>query len=680
MASAVSIARWLLSEAASGTSPTTAYDDENSNDLTISFNGGGNWASDGNGNGLDFTASPAISSGPKAELADISGNGNIGSSLGASCTEISAIIVADNLYDGGDISNAPRLFFIGSNSGNGDFAVTLLDAGAIEVRWAGESESNYTDQYSGIVSDNNTHTLAIVVDSSAAAGSRSNVYLDGSPTALTPASTAILGVSVDFDDTSYSVVLGNRPSENRNVQAGIYYVELFTGQLTTGEVGDSHTELSTNHDANWAAAAGTIDQYDFRFELDDGTESASTFAAAEGTAWDGPDVGDSFRLRVGLDATGDPASTTYVLQAQQNGAGGYVTVPVGATTAGVAGPIEAGDITNSGNNTASATWSFSHPVCSTGDLLIWCIQLDDAAGVVTSVTPPSGQNSETLTQIGNLVKGTTNGTNVENRVVCFYTITTSSWTAASLTFTPAATEQGICTVVRVPSGEFDATTPIGANAEKDSASTTTTLAGPTVNAGASDGGGILVCVNGCDQTAINGTVPTGYTQISQQDVGAPSGQVCVRDAAVTDSETISGATFTAAGTAEWAMQHFIVRPPADVTNELYIFNSAESITHNDATTERIVTDGSGSFLAGHYYDTANGAAFDITDGNFTELVWNMKTQSPAADNDYWDFRVAGMTNYDLTPRVTIDTGAGPASWPRGKIFSRPFTGPFGGPI
>jgi len=156
--------------------------------------------------------------------------------------------------------------------------------------------------------------------------------------------------------------------------------------------------------------------------------------------------------------------------------------------------------------------------------------------------------------------------------------------------------------------------------------------------------------------------------------------VCVRDAAVTDSETISGATFTAAGTAEWAMQHFIVRPPADVTNELYIFNSAESITHNDATTERIVTDGSGSFLAGHYYDTANGAAFDITDGNFTELVWNMKTQSPAADNDYWDFRVAGMTNYDLTPRVTIDTGAGPASWPRGKIFSRPFTGPFGGPI
>ena len=72
MAAASSIARWLLDEASSGTTPTECADDQSSNTLTIDYSSGdANWTSVAAGNGLDFTASAGATD---AAVAIISGH------------------------------------------------------------------------------------------------------------------------------------------------------------------------------------------------------------------------------------------------------------------------------------------------------------------------------------------------------------------------------------------------------------------------------------------------------------------------------------------------------------------------------------------------------------------------------------------------------------------------------
>lgn len=57
--------------------------------------------------------------------------------------------------------------------------------------------------------------------------------------------------------------------------------------------------------------------------------------------------------------------------------------------------IEAGDITESGNNTASSSWAVSYPNASAGDLLIFNLGWDDST-TTSSVTAPAGPNGEVL--------------------------------------------------------------------------------------------------------------------------------------------------------------------------------------------------------------------------------------------------------------------------------------------
>lgn len=222
--------------------------------------------------------------------------------------------------------------------------------------------------------------------------------------------------------------------------------------------------------------------------------------------------------------------------------------------------IEAADCTVSGNNTAQATWAVSHPNASTGDLLIWNIAWDDSA-TCSDVTEPAGPNGETLSEI-NATPAASASTEVRGK--CWYTIATGSWTAGTRTFTPAATESWTATCIRVPAGEFDATTPIGAAAPRSSAGTAeTSVLSPAISAGATDGGGTLVWFGFADADPLSATNPTGWTILQRQDLGAVAHGIATRDTATTDSESIAGGDAWAIDGDSWASVGYIVRGTLD---------------------------------------------------------------------------------------------------------------------
>lgn len=219
--------------------------------------------------------------------------------------------------------------------------------------------------------------------------------------------------------------------------------------------------------------------------------------------------------------------------------------------------IEAADCTVSGNNTAEATWAVSTPAAVSGDLLIFYIAWDDSTAT-TDVTEPAGKQSETLSEI-NATPVTDSST--ETRAKAWYCICTGTWTAGTITFTPSATESWSATVIKVPAGEFDGSTPIGASNTRAASGTADTAAlSPAFTAGASDGDGRLVWCAGVDADPLTGTI-TGWTVRQTQDLGAVTHGVATRDSAVTDSESIAGGDTWTIASDSWTSIAFIVRPP-----------------------------------------------------------------------------------------------------------------------
>jgi len=252
MAAASSIARWLLNEASSGTTPTECADDEGSNTLTIDYSSGdAAWTSVAAGNGLDFTATAGSSNTAIAELDDIATNGDIGSSLDA-VSEVSFILRAT--IDAGAASGS-RLFAIGTNSGDTDLSI-VVDTTVLRIRW--DQESGGVDDTVSYSIPSGITTIGVSIDTTEAAGAdRCKVYYDGSLETAAGGTLTLDSTLDNINNTNRYATIGNRPSQNRNIDGKIYYAELFTGVLTSTQQSDAHTALASGNDANWDADAGT---------------------------------------------------------------------------------------------------------------------------------------------------------------------------------------------------------------------------------------------------------------------------------------------------------------------------------------------------------------------------------------------------------------------------------------
>ena len=219
--------------------------------------------------------------------------------------------------------------------------------------------------------------------------------------------------------------------------------------------------------------------------------------------------------------------------------------------------IESGDATLDGDNATTPTtpWAVNTPALATGDLIIMIIAWDDSVDN-TGVSLANGPNSETWTQISSVVAS--NSTEV--RMTAYYTVATNTWASGSINVTPNANEQWTSCVLKVPAGEFDSSTPIGASGTASSAGTAeTSVTGPSFTAGGTDGGGRYIWAGAADADPQT-TLSAGYTSIDSTDRGQVSLSVQSRDSAVTNSESISGGTRTIAGDS-WCSLGFVVRDP-----------------------------------------------------------------------------------------------------------------------
>lgn len=405
------------------------------------------------------------------------------------------------------------------------------------------------------------------------------------------------------------------------------------------------------------SSEGTFDQEGFSFGDDDGNEAAHTLDTQDTNITE--EVGVK-TLRTLINLTGTGSSVTPSLRFQKNGSGGYTLVPTVGSVAGVTGTIVVGDATNSGNNTASTQWSVSVPAAATGDLILVNIGWDDST-TTTDVVLSSGPNGETPNEINDT--GVASGATAV-RAKCYWLKATGTWAGGVIIGTPTASEQWTATVIKVPAGEFDATTPIGVIGSSVSAG----IGNPwtaAITAGASDGDGRVVDWVVGDTDDPDGSI-AGWTEIASIDRGAVGANFMVRESTVTNSESIAAQSgLTLPTPTNWVTVGYIVRPPADVVNEVYVSASANVTAGGEATTARLAAPSgktTSDFDTGRRWDNENGSdAITFTDDNYSEFEWVLTTQSPATTNDYFEFETyingAVADSYSVTPKWTIGTAA-----------------------
>jgi hypothetical protein len=409
-----------------------------------------------------------------------------------------------------------------------------------------------------------------------------------------------------------------------------------------------------------APATAFKDQEGFAFGDDDGNEASHTLGSQDA---DLTAVLGTKTLRTLVNITGSGSNLIPSIRYQKNGSGGYVAVSTSSAADYNTGAVENGDLTKSGNNTASTSWAVSVPATGIGDLVIINMNWDDST-TTTDVTMSLGKNGETA----NALIGPIASLGTATRSKAWYFITTSSWSASTIISTPTASEQWTATVIKVPAGEFNSSTPIGVSASTANVATTNEPCCPGFTTGSSDARSRVICYLATDVDDADGTA-TGWTALTSTDRGAVGDEVDTRDTLASNSELIPytcGWTIPAV-TKNWTSLTYTIKPPTSVINQIYISTSANVTASGEATTYRLsapsgkTTD---DFDTGRRWDDENGTdAVTIGDDEYTEYEWVITTQSPATTDDYFEFRTYLDGNpsdsYTLTPKWTIGTGGEP---------------------
>ena len=454
-------------------------------------------------------------------------------------------------------------------------------------------------------------------------------------------------------------------------QVGTDYTDSAGDRITTAGYGGVFVYGSTagGGAGEWTAgnlgAAATADQEGFHFGADDGNEAAHTFHGSQDSNVTKP-LAENVLLRALINGTGDVASAAYTLRMQKNGAGGYAAVPVGASS--VTSPPQVSSATVASVTTAADPWSLTNgrPACSSGDMVVVVIGWDDST-TVTSVTPPAGPNSEAAVSIA----GPVASASTEMRLQAWYYIATGSWTNATWSWDPSASETCRQAAFVIPAGQFKSSDPIGwASTSASTGTAESTLSSPTGTAEADDGDGRLFIAYGSDADAI--TAPaSGTTTVNNGTTGGVGLCIVSRNTVVSDSESVAAIAATIASDS-WASLAFVVKA-AETNNELYVAPSSNITAGGEATTARLTAPSgktTGDFVTGRRWDDENGTdTIDLTTDDYTEVEWCLQAQSPATNGDYFDFRVyaggSALDSYTVTPRWTVGTPATPSSTPRG---------------
>lgn len=446
-----------------------------------------------------------------------------------------------------------------------------------------------------------------------------------------------------------------------------------TSPLTSGRAGVGYSSLDATASGITDIVFGdfssgaTLEQADYRVRNDDGSETGATWAAAQGsdpTSWP---MGTRARLRFLINATGDPGPSAFQIEVQKNGAGGYSKTPVGASVAEAYGTVTFGAIGTGANGSTTVAPSYPSGITA-GQYLVAVV----TSGATNSETPTDSGSKWTLLATGASTDGTYGVDTGPRRVTAFGCIADGS---ESGTYTFNITNGGTCrgTISRFTkagSGDWvvDA---VGGDDSTSGTGFSVTLGSVNWNTGDATLVAVGQRVDTVTQSSQSLTASgvTFGSRTNQASTAVTTGNdhrhVVDTFAAVSGTSNVNAApTWSYTGSAACSGGCVIVRLreyTAPVTNEVYIDASANIAASAATSTTSQLTGGSGTFVASRISDDTNPLpATDIGSSGNSEPEFAINTQSPAANGDYFDFRITvsgtPLATYTKTPRLTLGTG------------------------
>lgn len=430
-------------------------------------------------------------------------------------------------------------------------------------------------------------------------------------------------------------------------------------------------------------ASPTHEQEGFRFGLDDGSESAHTWEAAQDTNVTHP-LSTNLLLRAIINATLDTAATAYTLRYKRSDEGTYVAVPIVSSTSPTLSYGASGGAAYSASGGTSVAPSYPTGITANSGLILVIGQKPTTANGGT-VTTPSGwtlRTSKTGANDGNTGGyGTTLGADTGNTNIFVFTKDTVSGSESG-TLSVTVGDNNVCwgLILRVQSSDSCTWSWAGGVGKDTSAGNVsiTTDAGIAIAAGDLVIGGMVIPtdVTTPSQFSAEAFSQAGTTFNTATETGEPDsttgndigGFICYTDIASGSGSGAVTLTATAGGTTTNVLgPGFVLRARVTgVANRIYVAPSANITAGGEATTARLTAPSgktTADFVTGRRWDNENGTdTIDITTDDYTEVEWCLQAQSPAANAEVYQFRVyAGsspLDTYTVTPQWTIGSSGG----------------------
>ena len=407
----------------------------------------------------------------------------------------------------------------------------------------------------------------------------------------------------------------------------------------------------------------TIEQEGYRWRDDDGDEDGATWLAAQDSNIT-RSAELATRIRMLLNATGDPASAQYRLGWRISG-GTYAPVEVSSGSAVTFGAVGAT------TNTGTTAPRIAYPTGITeGQLLVLVLA---SRPNTSTFTTPSGWTLQDTATGGAGAEGAGTGT---VRCTVFTKIADGHEQGSlSLVLTSGTSVGGaIFRVTRGGGKRFDVAVATGSDNSAGTTWSVTFGSDPGVTAGDL----VFVASAGSEDTATQASQALAQTGVTygamteRIDAAITTGndlRLVLTEHAITSGTSSAAATYTmtVSGTnaANQAGASIMIRV-RQVDAAIKMQASANITASGENTTAQLTAPSGKStsdFVAGRMQDDENPAdAIDITTDDYTELEWCIIADGDAAANsDVYEFRVVRsdgvpLATYTVTPQWTIGAG------------------------
>lgn len=391
-------------------------------------------------------------------------------------------------------------------------------------------------------------------------------------------------------------------------------------------------------------ARAQIEQEGYQFRKDDGSESTAVWMAAQDKRITRP-LGTAVRLRVLLNATGDPASTQYQLEYRKSTDASYTRI--GATVYETIAVRSEG--TGSGTtNAVDGTFTVTKPAdIVNGDYVVVVIgKIDDP-----DVAPPAGMTT------GNEGSGTS-GNDAFGGI--YYKKIVDAINEINYVFDSAGTSEaygywvGSLSGIDQASPEDVAFNGTGAWVYSTNDTSPNLPAVTTVTPGA-------FAIGAWELNTDTATTQPGGSWNSRAD-DVDNLNVVSQIFATAGTSTGTDSLSSVAGGQESETGTFVFRPAVG-TPPIVMNASANIAASGENTTFQLAVPSgkaTSDFVTGRIQDDENPAdAVDITTNDYTELEWSITSQSPAVNGYLYEFRVTAngtaLGTYTVTPQWLLGT-------------------------